>query len=562
MNHKCLYAVKLLALLLSITSLSAVSQNVSLEKQTDQIFAEWNKPQTPGVVVAIIKDGNTVFKKGYGSASLEYDISNKPSTVFEIGSVSKQFTAFAILLLEEQGKLSLDDDIRKFIPEFPDYGRVITLKHLLYHTSGIRDEMDLLSMAGWHFEDVITHDQIVNMACRQKELIFNPGNEYRYSNTNYTLLAEIVSRITGKSFASFASENIFKPLGMNRTIVCDNYEKIVSNMAGSYYRDNSTYKKNILCSSNVGSSNILSTVEDLSLWVHNFDNPVVGNRNLIQKMNDCGTLNNGDKITYALGQDVIKFKGLTIINHNGALAGYRSLIARFPEQKFSIILLSNNASFNTQGTAMKISELYLKDQFVEETPAEAAPVPVNEKEFKGNPELLAKFAGKYELRPEFIINITTVNTDLFIEAHEVPLTRLVQISENEFAIPAMHAKLTFASDNTGEVNQIMIMLNDQPMSARRVRSFDLSYVNPDDYAGNFFSPELGTVYSFISKEGNLIASHARLGDIAMTPVSPDQFSTEKWFLKRIEFTRDEVNNVTGCIATGGRITNIRFVKIK
>ncbi|HEX2396316.1 MAG TPA: serine hydrolase, partial [Bacteroidales bacterium] len=394
------------------------------------------------------------------------------------------------------------------------------------------------------------------------ELNFPPGNEYRYSNTNYSLLAEVVARISGQSFSGFADEYIFKPLGMHNTLVYDNYERIVSNLANSYYQDNNGYKKNVLTSSGVGSSNIFTTIEDLSLWTLNFENPVVGNVSLFEKMNECGTLNNGEKITYALGQDVIKFKGVTIINHNGAVAGYRSMLARFPEQKFSIILLSNNASFDPQSAAIKISELYLKSQFVEETTTEAQPVSANENEYTGNPELLAKYVGKYELRPEFIINITADNKKLFVEAHEVPLTRLVQISPNEFTIPAMHAKLTFAADNSGEVNQIMILLNDQQMSARRVTTFDPSYFNPDDYKGSFFSPELCTVYSFVSKEGKLIARHARLGDIAMTPVNSDQFSTGHWFLKRIEFTRDEKNNVTGCIASGGRITNIRFEKIE
>jgi CubicO group peptidase (beta-lactamase class C family) len=560
MNQKFLLTVKLIALLLCINNLSVDCQTT--EQQIDQIFAQWDNPQIPGVSVAIVKDGKIVFKKGYGSANLEYNIPNNPSTVFDIASVSKQFTAFAILLLEEQGKLTLDDDIRKYIPEFPDFGKIMTIRHLLHHTSGIRDEMDMLCMAGWRNEDAITHEQIVNMACRQKELNFPPGNEYLYSNTNYTLLAEIVARISGRSFADFINEHIFKPLGMTSSLVYDNYERIVSNLAYSYYQDNSGYKKNVLTSSSVGSTNILTTVEDLSLWTLNFEKPLVGNINLIQKMNEGGTLNNGDKLTYALGQDVIKYNGLTIINHNGATAGYRSMLARFPEQKFSVILLSNNASFDPQSAAIKIAGLYLKEQYIEETPTEAAPAPAGEKELAGDPEILASYVGKYELRPEFIINITADKSYLFVEAHEVPYTRLVQVSQTEFDLPAMHAKLTFAKDNSGEFNQINILLNDQPMTARKIKSVDLAYINPDDYNGSFYSPELGTVYNFVTKEGQLIARHVRLGDFPMKPVNPDQFSTEKWFLKRVEFIRDEKNSVTGCIASGGRITNIRFEKIE
>jgi len=561
MNQKPLITVKLLAFFFCIHNLSAVCQNISQEQQIDQIFAEWNKPETPGASVAIVKDGRIIFKKGYGSANLEYNISNNPSTVFEIASVSKQFTAFAILLLEDQGKLSLDDDVRKFIPELPDFGNVITLKHLLYHTSGLRDEMDLLCMAGWRFDDVITQEQIVNLVCRQKELNFPPGNEFRYSNTGYTLLAEVVSRISGQSFADFTLEHIFKPLRMNNTLFCDDYEKIVRNLAYSYYSDNNGYKKKVLSSANVGCSSLLSTVEDLSLWAMNFENPIVGSKNLIQKMNERGILNYDDTISYALGQDVNQYKGLTIINHSGAVAGYRSLLARFPEQHFSMILLSNNASFDPQGIAIRIAEIYLKDNFIAEMPMEAVPAPTGDKEFIGDPELMANYIGKYELRPEFVISITSENEKLFVEAHEVPKTRLFQVSPTEFTIPAMNARLTFASDNTGEVNQIIIVLNGQQMAAQKMKTFDVTTVNPDDYNGNFFSPELGTVYTFVTINGQIIARHVRLSDFALTAVKPDQFSTGKRFLKRIEFTRDDKNTVTGFVASGGWISNIKFEKI-
>jgi hypothetical protein len=317
----------------------------------------------------------------------------------------------------------------------------------------------------------------------------------------------------------------------------------------------------VISSANIGASSLLTTVEDLSLWAMNFENPIVGSRNLIQKMNERGILNYGDTISYALGQDVNQYKGLTIIHHAGAVAGYRSLLVRFPEQHFSVILLSNNASFDPQGTAIKIAEVYLKDQFIAETPMESAPAPTGDKEFIGNPELIANYIGKYELRPEFVISITLENEKLYVEAHEVPKTRLFQVSPTEFTLPAMNAKLTFASDNTGEVNQLIIILNGQQMTAQKVETFDATTVNADDYNGNFFSPELGTVYTFVTIKGQLIARHARLSDFALTAVKPDQFSTGKWFLRRIEFNRDDKNTVIGCVASGGRISNIKFEKI-
>lgn len=556
-----LYKVSLPAVCIfmaGIFNLESFSQNVSPEILTEKIFTEWNAPQKPGVAVAIIKDGKFLYEKAYGLANLEYNIPNSTTTLFEIGSVSKQFTAFAILLLEDRGKLSLDDDIRTYLPEFPDYGKTITIKNLLYHTSGIRDEMDLLCMAGWSPKDIITHQQIINLACKQMELSFPPGNEYRYSNTNYTLLAEIVARVSGQSFSDFATANIFRPLGMNHTLVFDNCEKVVPGLASSYFPEGNEFHKNILSSSNFGSSNILSNIEDLSLWVRNFEVPKIGNMKLIQKMNECGTLNNGDKIEYAMGQEIIRYRGVTIINHNGALGGFRSQLVRFPEQKLSIILLSNNATFDTQGAAFQIAGIYLKDQFkdepqVTETSADAGG--------SGDPQLLALYAGRFELRPGFVINVTANGGGLFVEAHEVPYTRLVQVSPNEFELPAMHAKLTFKKDQNGDYNQIDILLNDQPMMAKRLLSFNADFVNPELYKGNYYSHELGTVYSFTAKNGQLYGSHNRLGEFEMKPVNSDQFATDKWFLKRIEFIRNEKNEITGCLVAGGRITNIKFTKI-
>lgn len=260
-------------------------------------------------------------------------------------------------------------------------------------------------------------------------------------------------------------------------------------------------------------------------------------------------------------QDINHYKGLTIIDHNGALAGYRSLLARFPDQHFAIIMLSNNASFDPQVPAIKIVDVFLKDQFLAETPVETPQAPSGDKEFTGDPELLATYTGKYELRPEFIINVTSEHEKLFVEAHEVPLTRLFQISPNEFTLPAMNARLTFAGDSKGEIDKIAILLNGQEMTARKMKTFDAGSVHPEDYEGDFFSSELGTVYTFVARNGQLIARQPRLDDFTLTGVNPDQFSTGMRFIKRITFTRDDKNAVTGCTFSGSRISNIKFKKI-
>ncbi|MGB5781833.1 MAG: serine hydrolase, partial [Eudoraea sp.] len=223
---------------------------VTLNGQVDELFTVWDNKETPGAAVAVVQNGAIVYKKGYGMSNLEYDIPIVPSTIFHIASVSKQFTAFSILLLESEGKLKLDDDIRKYIPEVPDFGKTITLRHLASHTSGLRDQWNLLAMAGWRLDDVITKEHVLKLISKQQELNFDPGEEYMYCNTGFTLLAEVVARVSGVSFATFTKERIFKPLKMNNTLFYDDHEKIVKNRAYSYHSDNTGYKKSVLSYAN------------------------------------------------------------------------------------------------------------------------------------------------------------------------------------------------------------------------------------------------------------------------------------------------------------------------
>jgi CubicO group peptidase (beta-lactamase class C family) len=230
------------------------------EKMIDALFEQEIKKDSPGAAVAIIKDGSIIYKNGYGIACMDYDIPITPSTIFHVASVSKQFTTFAIALLADQGKLSLDDDIRKYLPEVPDFGKTITIRHLIYHTSGLRDQWELLAMAGWRLDDVITKEHILKIVRHQKELNFDPGEEYSYCNSGYTLMAEIVARLSDQSFREFTAKSIFKPLGMDNTHFHDDHEMIVKNMAYSYNTgSNNGFKKSVLSFANVGATSLFTT---------------------------------------------------------------------------------------------------------------------------------------------------------------------------------------------------------------------------------------------------------------------------------------------------------------
>ena len=322
------------------------------------------EPRMPGASVAVMNAGKITFSKGYGYADLESDRLITPATIFHVASVSKQFTAFAIATLADQGKLSLDDDIRKYLPELHDFGYTITINHLAHHTSGLRDQWNLLMMAGWRLDDVITQEQIMRVIARQHDLNFKPGEQFLYCNTGFTLMAEIVKRVTGQTLAEWTAANVFQPLGMKNTLFYDDHEKIVPNRAYSYYKFGRTgeYKKSVLSYANDGATSLFTTPEDLCTWARNFKTMKVGNANVMAMMQKPFILNNGDTTDYAMGVAIDKWRGIRQISHGGADAGYRSYLAYFPDEDIAIAVASNYAQFGPGGLAYAEAELLLADK--------------------------------------------------------------------------------------------------------------------------------------------------------------------------------------------------------
>jgi len=401
----------------------------------DQLFAEWNQSDSPGAALAVIKDGAVIYRRGYGSANLEHDIPITPTTVFDIASVSKQFAGMAIAMMMEQGKISLDDDIHKHLPEVPDFGKTITIRHLVHHISGIRDWVQSLAIAGWRMDDVITFQHIMKMVRHQKELNHDPGDEYIYSNTNYNLLAEIVMRLSGQTFREYTDANIFKPLGMTNTHFHDDHEMIVKNKACSYYKGDE-FKISVNNLMALGSSSLNSTVEDLAKWIINFDENRVGGAAVIEQMHQQGVLNNGEKISYAFGLNVSEYRGLRNANHSGSWAGFRSHLIHFPEQRFGVVILSNLAGIGIGGLARQVVDIYLADQLAPEAPKAASEDVKTEKEQPALPEIdLKEFVGEYycdELGTTYAI---VVQNDRLVAKHrrhdDIPLNRVDDYFEGE-----------------------------------------------------------------------------------------------------------------------------------
>lgn len=387
----------------------------------DSLFAEWDKTDTPGCAIGIIKDGEMIYSNGYGIGDLEHDISLSPSSIFYIGSVSKQFVTFCILLLEEQGKINLDNKIQKYLPDFPEYGSSLTIRHFIHHTSGVRDFLTLLDLKGFNYLDHIERDEVYELIKRQKVLNFPPGDQYLYSNSCYFMLALVIEKVSGQTLSEFAKKNIFMPLGMTSTIFYDDNNDIIKNRVFSYEKSNTKdgFNNLIMRFDLVGSGGVYSSINDLFLWDQNFYHNKLGKggQNIIQKMHEEGLLNNGKSSRYAYALINSKYKGLRTVSHGGALAGYRSVIVRFPDQKFSIIILCNRSDADPSTKAMQIADIYLKDSFVESTVDVTTPLPTESVKKDTNVDLtkidINKYTGNY-YSEELDINYTLfIDNEIF-----------------------------------------------------------------------------------------------------------------------------------------------------
>src|SRR5262245_51254924 len=370
------------AIVLSLSAVPIAQTAVASapEKAVDEIFAKWNA-STPGCAVGVAVGGKTVLTKAYGMADLEHDVRNTPDTIFEAGSLSKQFTAMAVMLLARDGKLSIDDPVRKYIPELPDYGVPLTIRHMLTHTSGLRDWGSVEGIAGWpRTTRAYTHAHVLDIVSRQKSLNFKPGDHYSYSNTGYNLSAIIVSRVSGLPFAEFSKQRIFTPLGLKNTSWRDDHTRIVKGRAIAYSDEGGEFHTEMPFENVHGNGGLLTTVGDLLKWNENFVHPIVGDEAIVKQMTTAGKFNDGKPEDYALGLMLGELRGVTNINHSGSTAGYRAHLNRFPDAHTSVAVLCNGSNGDATRAANRVSELYLAGRLKPTNPGPTSappPAPMN-----------------------------------------------------------------------------------------------------------------------------------------------------------------------------------------
>ncbi len=376
----------------------------SLSRAIDAVFADLDRPGSPGASVSVIRDGEIVHSRGYGYAQIEHRVPVTPTTVFHVASVSKQFTAMAVTMLAADGALSLDDHVQWHLDFVPWFQHPTTVRQLIHHTSGIRDQWQLLGISGWRLDDVITTEQILGLMARQRDLNFVPGSEYLYSNMGYTLMAQVVEAVGGASFPEFTAERIFRPLGMNRTHFHDDHRHIVPDRAYSYApvpdpdESGPRFTKSVLSYANAGATSLFTTADDLARWLDNFRHETVGGPDVMATMKTRGVLNGGDTIPYAHGLIHGEHRGLRTIGHSGGDAGFRTQVNWYPEANVGVVVLTNVANGNPGGRARQVAEVVLAGLFPEEPEEEADPPdPASNPAPPETPDpaTLAGYAGSY-----------------------------------------------------------------------------------------------------------------------------------------------------------------------
>ncbi len=533
------------------------------EELADQIMSRFDGPHSPGGAVRAWRDGRTLFSKTYGMANLAYGLPFEEDTRTNIGSTSKQFTAFAVMLQAERGLLSLEDDIRKHIPELPEFEHTIQVKHLVTHTSGLREFLNLLRMTGRRLDhgDWIDRSELVDIVQRQPALQNEPGGEWNYNNTAFGLAAVIVERTSGQDFPVFMQEHVFGPLGMTGTMVRPSTRHIVPNMSEGYTPGPDGYRQIGDLGGAVGAGAIYSTIGDLQTWAENYANPRVGTRESIDEMMTSFVLNDGEETGYGYGLSVDEQRGLKRVSHGGADVAHRSMFVYFPEINAGLTTQSNHAQFNS-GVAYELAAAFFGDAMEEEEDAADEAGDFDPEDF--DPEAFDEFAGRYALdaAPNFILTFTREDDTFYTQATGQQRLEIVATSDSTFRLLAVEASVTFLRDPEGDVEGLTLHQNGDNHATRledgEATAWEPTAEDLADFAGRFFSEELETFYAFTVEDGSLALHQRRLDRAELEPGEEDQFSGGGL---SFAFERDRNGQVIGFYLSNVRTRDVRFGRV-
>jgi CubicO group peptidase (beta-lactamase class C family) len=539
------------------------AETPSPEARVDALFAPWNKPGVPGAVIEVIRDSKVVLRKAYGMADIERGVPMTPGAILNTGSVTKQFTAFAIHLLEQEGKLALGADVRTYLPELADFGATITLRHLLQHTSGLRDPTNLMALQGWRVDDIATTDDILAIITRQRTLNFSPGNEYLYSNGGYDLLAQVVRRVSGKPLPVFVHERIFTPLGMKHSSFREHYASLVPGRALSYQAAPGGYRNATENRSNAGPAGLLSTVDDLALWQRNFEDAKLGGKELIARMHETTPLNDGKPNNYASGLFIESYRGRRLVEHSGSIAGYRSVLARYPDQGLSVILLANGSDISTVALGRKVADIYLGDTALAPVTQVSAAIPAGatpaaRAEMTVDPIRFDALAGYYALSPTDGIHVTRSEGTLMGRLSGQHPFRMYPSSERDYFLKVADARISFDPLGPDGVVSRLVLHQDGRQTPGTRETIPLP-PRPADYTGEFYSDELHLLYTVTLENGGLQLTYPR-GTMPLDYAGEGKFMTYAP-VSEVRYQCTPEGGCTGFTVTNTRVRNLQFTRV-
>ena len=529
---------------------AAKKPELSVEARVDRVFERWNRSDTPGCVVGVAVEGKPVLVKAYGMADLEFGVRLRADTVFESGSVAKQFTAAAIALLCQDGKLSLDDPVREHVPELPDFGTPILVRHLLNHTSGLRSQWPLMTLSGRPTGRAVhSVPEILELVGRMKELNFAPGEEFLYNNTGYTLLGVVVARVSGKSLDAFCQERLFKPLGMTRTQWRDDFTEIVPDRATAYGRESDgTFYTLRSFTDVIGNGGLLTTAGDLLIWNGNLDDPRVGGRALVEQLETRGRLNDGFENEYAQGLIVTEFRGVREVSHGGSTAGYQTFLARYPEARLSVAVLSNVAGSGPPRLAHEVAEIFLAGKLKEPEKIVAAAL---------GAETLKKYVGVY--REPLTDAATAVEIDKDGKTFRIGGRQALALSATTFIAADGSRRFAFEAGPGGAP----VKMSDsdgrsKPRLWEAAAPFAPKPAELEAYAGAYYSEEIDMTYTVFVEGGKLKVRFRPAQRFELAPVYADAFGGGENILR---FTRNEAGSVDGFRVYAGRVRHLLFTRV-
>lgn len=539
--------------ILAIMPVHGVQTEAPAAKQVaiNALFAPWQTPASPGCALSVTEKQQLVFKAAYGSAILDVPTPNTPDTSFHVASISKQFTAFAIHLLQSEGKLSLQDDVRKYVPELHDFGPPIRLANLLHHTSGLRDQWSLLVLSGRRLEDTITQDDVVHIILNQRELNFPTGSRFSYSNSNYTLLALVVERVSGQSFSQFMAKRVFEPLGMTNSWIQDDFRLLRTGHAQPYGPGAAGFQRRSLPYSSYGATGLQTTVEDMARWAMNLDQPKVGTRAMIDAMFTTAQDGTGEPIPYASGFEVRHYHGNMTVEHSGTDPGYVANFLMLPEQHLAISILCNTEGPNPVELSRRVADLYLGD-------VAALPTAVNRKPVILDPQHLASFVGTYKEVEGALFAVTMRDGKLFMQDRDA----LIAVGTHDFLLA--NAPVTFSFP---DMKTLIIHEPDHDRIAKRVATPVVPAPTAalmQEYAGDYYSPELKVVYTVTRRSEQLWLSGPMGETLIRQPPAllreADRFETQS-IAGAVQFRRDRRKQISELTLSNGRVINLRLIKL-